>query len=456
MAGVAHNRLMRPGLLLLLLGAVAATVLLLWISLDGSPSQTVGSGSEEPIAVAGASPATTSVPAAAAADSAISTVADGGDGASWPATAGRYFSSAGSGSTGGVPPVIFTAAITGFVSSGELIPLAGINVFLADVAGVLTGQSVTTDTSGSFRLAGLAGGAYRVFFSDPAGRYRSGWYGGGSGSPVGVGDRQEVNLVFSMLRENVLRGSITGNVTGPGGLGMAGVEVLVYEVDPPVVLLELRQVVVTAADGSYSVTGLAPGNYKVLFQPADGFSSPEWYRDAADNAAAELIALLPGETVGKVDAALVQGGRVSGQISHDGSPAAFALVDVFDQTGVIVDSAVTNSLGFYVSNPLPAGFYKVRVAPGSYGSRWYDGRDDFGSADWVQIIGGQVTAGIDIQLTSVPPVVSAEPAGAEPPADPAPDVPSEPLEPVAATSEAEDTGVAGDDEEKLPSQGGQD
>lgn len=392
----------------MLLSAAVAVPLLLLIT-RGGPSQQMEASAGEPIAVAGASPQTTDL-ATAVPVAGDPGAGDIGSGASWPGTSGLFILSGSEYGDDGLPAGQSSGVISGFVSSGELIPLAGITVHLADSAGVPTGRSVSTDVAGRFRLADLVPGSYRLFFSDPAGYYRSSWYGGGSGSPIAISSGQDAGIVFSMVRNNSPQGNIAGTVTGHGGWGLAGIEVLVYEVDSPVVLLEFRSSVFTAGDGSYMVSSLAPGNYKVLFQPSGGFYSLQWYRGAADNEAAELIPLHAGETVGKVDAALEEGGRVSGRIYNNGLPAAFALVDVFDSTGVIVDSTITDAQGYYVSEPLPAGFYKVRVAPGAgFAGGWYGGGSDFGAGSWVQIIAGEKTQDIDI-LLSAPPVATAFPS----------------------------------------------
>lgn len=458
MADYMHERLMRPRFLLLALAGVTLTVLLLVIS-QGGPFG--GGTADEPIAIAGASPQTTDNPPSASEPPAAEPAAGGPAGEGQPATGGPWidYGDDGISASGG------SGVISGFVSSGELIPLAGITVNLADGNGVLTGRGASTDAYGRFRFESLAPGSYRLFFSDPVGQYLPGWYGGGAAVTAGAG--QETGIVFSMVRNNSPTGRITGLVSGSGGLGLAGIDVLVYEVDPPVILLELRATAVTAADGSYVVSGLPPGNYKVFFQPTGGYYSLQWYRDAGDHEAAELLPLHAGETVGKVDAALTQGGKVSGRVYDDGKPVPFVLVDVFDSTGVIVDSAVTDAQGYYVSEPLPDGFYKVRAAAGSgYSERWYGGTDDFYTASPVQLIAGETTGGIDILLKPpvAPPAVTAvasggaggrelapegsPPSGPEasgaPPASAAAE--RQPIE-VAVPGQAEDGGLAGDDEE---------
>lgn len=62
----------------------------------------------------------------------------------------------------------------------------------------------------------------------------------------------------------------------------------------------------TAADGSYTLVGLLPGQYKVEFSTGCGDSGfqTQWWNDAASAAAATTITVSADATVQHIDATL--------------------------------------------------------------------------------------------------------------------------------------------------------
>jgi hypothetical protein len=62
---------------------------------------------------------------------------------------------------------------------------------------------------------------------------------------------------------------------------------------------------VTAADGTYTVQGLAPGSYRIRFGPPTGSGlRVEWYDNSPTRAGGTLINLAGGLAVTSVNAAL--------------------------------------------------------------------------------------------------------------------------------------------------------
>lgn len=77
------------------------------------------------------------------------------------------------------------------------------------------------------------------------------------------------------------------------------------------------------------------------------------------------------------------------------------MVDVYDGTGVIVYSGITDGNGNYRTSPLPEGEYRVHAAtnmPGGWKDEWYNGAYDFASADAVTVSRGSNHAGVDIEI----------------------------------------------------------
>ena len=175
----------------------------------------------------------------------------------------------------------------------------------------------------------------------------------------------------------------------------------------------------TAADGSYSIGGLDPGSYDLLFDPPEGANyAPEWYYDEPDQSLSDSITLTDGQTASGTDADLSPGGTVSGHVT-DSAGAAAAKVCVgafyFDRTTATIRSAgstATDASGSYSIDRLQSGFYKLWFGPveGSHGKcaggargtgfveQWLGGQPDFFSAEPVRVTAGEERSGLDAQL----------------------------------------------------------
>ena len=131
----------------------------------------------------------------------------------------------------------------------------------------------------------------------------------------------------------------------------------------------------TAADGSYSFNGLAPGNYSIEESDPAGHSSTADTDGANDNAVA--VTLAPGgDSSGNdfLDTAL---GSIGNYVWHDDdgngvqdteeSGIAGVTVELLDGSGAVVQTTTTDGSGYYGFTGLPAGNYEIRfVAPAGY------------------------------------------------------------------------------------------
>ncbi|MBI2906890.1 MAG: carboxypeptidase regulatory-like domain-containing protein [Chloroflexi bacterium] len=144
-------------------------------------------------------------------------------------------------------PIDIRPVLSGTVTSSTGAPLAGVAV--TATTGNVTRRAVT-DAAGAYRISGLAIGSYGVTPSlvgyDFTPRSRVVTLSGATvtgqdfvGTPVGAGTY-----------------SISGAVTGFGGVPLAAITVKVRRVG--------TRTVVTDASGSYSIAGLANGNYRVM------------------------------------------------------------------------------------------------------------------------------------------------------------------------------------------------
>jgi Carboxypeptidase regulatory-like domain len=163
----------------------------------------------------------------------------------------------------------------------------------------------------------------------------------------------------------------------------------------------------TATDGTYTVSGLPSGAYRVSFS-APGYLA-QYYKDAVSAGSATQIKLASGATVTGIDGHLQLAGAISGTVTDGGgTPIADIFVTVFDAAGQ-VGSAQTAADGTYSVGSLPAGAYSVKFAPsapvagfspggGNYLPQFYNGESSSQNADSVTVVDGRITTGIDAHL----------------------------------------------------------
>ncbi|MHB9112259.1 MAG: MSCRAMM family protein [Thermoleophilia bacterium] len=425
----------RLGAILLLLAAFVAGLLIVQISLSGSAETASEAGPivDQAGTIGSENTGTQSLGAGAGA-------AAGSTGAGNPDLAGLtadsdssfYISFVGSTGTSGnvsdpTPP---EDQPTGAGSiSGNVYEATGhgndhvprITVYLARSDGVFTGATAMTGEDSRFHFEGLAPGEYKLYFFDLAGTFEGVWYGAPAtpaGIPITVASGRDVYVMQRLSRADPEDGAISGRVTDAAGNGIAGVDVLAYFVDEANgVRLLLQGSAVTDAEGNYEVTGLPADasttssggashvtGYKVQFAPSGETYSSQWYDGQPTHLTAKLMQLKPAEKLGGIDAVLTGGGTISGRITLEGGAAApSTLVDIFDASGVIVDTKIAAGDGTYQSDMLPAGTYHLRAVPRSseYSAKWYENGNDLSSSAAIQVLAGKDTGGLDLVLERV-------------------------------------------------------
>lgn len=254
-------------------------------------------------------------------------------------------------------------AIEGTVTSAaSKAPLAGIEV-CAYTEGVEGERCTHTGSKGEYTLTDLAAGEYRVWFSGSS--YPPQYYGGFSAREASLVD-VEAGRVAGPI-DVALRGggAIAGAVSyGAGGAPAAGIGVCAGG----------GSCTRTEADGSYTISGLAPGKHQVSFEP------PKGYLIEADP---EPVLVSAEATTGGVDATLVLGGRISGRVQEAGTGAGLAGVSVcayafglqerrpqearfqegFPEEGLFGACATSAADGSYVIEGLSAGEWAVGFVP---------------------------------------------------------------------------------------------
>jgi 5-hydroxyisourate hydrolase-like protein (transthyretin family) len=277
-------------------------------------------------------------------------------------------------------------------------PAQGVGVGAVDNSGngsVFT----TTDSAGHYTLSGLSPTtSYRVAFYPAGGSQLAGEYYPGGASletatrvPVAAG--QTTPNIDETLSEGA---SISGRVTDAAtGYPLADVGVTLFDAAG-------RQVYPfnggsTEADGTYHLTNLAPGTYRVKFS-SEGALAFQYY--------ASTLTLSAGQDVTNIDAALTPGGTLEGVVtdSATGEGLAEVSVGVFDSNGNYVSFGSTDPSGRYEIAGLAPGTYYVQFYPtyqglgGNDQPEYYGGTPGLAGASPVTITAGKTTAGISIVL----------------------------------------------------------
>lgn len=302
--------------------------------------------------------------------------------------------------------------ISGTVTDGTTNgPAAGVSVEAVDAKGYEYSMA-TTDSQGQYTLPGLSPSTtYRVeFFPAQGSSLASEFYPGGASTEAAALVPVTVGQTTPNIDETLSAGgSISGVVTdAASGFPIAGVPVTLT--DDAGQQVTNAYGIQTAGDGTYDVTNLPPGSYKVQFS-SEGSLADQYYNDASTLSAASSVNLSAGQAITNIDAALTQGGTLEGEVTDPSTGQAVpdAYVDVLDANDNLVTTGYTDPSGHYEISGIAPGSYYVEAVQflgtlffsntisarvGFYGSSTLAG------ATPVTISAGSATTGIDIALAA--------------------------------------------------------
>jgi len=142
-------------------------------------------------------------------------------------------------------------AVSGFVTDAVTgAPIAGCAVRILDGHGNVL-NSTATDNSGFYTMSGISGGTYTMDFTEPG-------YQVFRNVMVGIGPQGGATQNAALTPDT---GSISGTVTdAASGTPVAGAQVIVFDATNTPVGNAL-----TAPDGTYVISNIAPGTYSVVF-----------------------------------------------------------------------------------------------------------------------------------------------------------------------------------------------
>jgi 5-hydroxyisourate hydrolase-like protein (transthyretin family) len=162
----------------------------------------------------------------------------------------------------------------------------------------------------------------------------------------------------------------------------------------------------TNSEGSYAIDHVPGGEYKVGFEATDYFS--QFYKDRPSAERANPVTVTVGHTTSKVNASLVEGGKISGTVTKSDGSALRAGVCAIRLSGESAGCSWADSEGNYTITELASGEYKVRfTAPrgngfidhAGYVSQFYKGQPTFKRANPVTVTAAHTTSGINASMT---------------------------------------------------------
>ena len=161
----------------------------------------------------------------------------------------------------------------------------------------------------------------------------------------------------------------------------------------------------SAGNGTYSVSGLPAGSYKVKFvAPSGSQLTAQYYEDRPDLASADVVVLATSQsTASNINAALHPGGAISGMVVTEdhGQPVSQTYVEVYNAAGDYVASTEADEDGAYRITNLPAGQYRIWFVPPSdsgYAREFYDNKRRLADADAITVVASEETDGIDASV----------------------------------------------------------
>jgi protocatechuate 3,4-dioxygenase beta subunit len=282
------------------------------------------------------------------------------------------------------------AVITGTVRDEQNQPVEGVTVRASGTES----ETAVTGADGTYRLAGLEPGSYRVRFKrldDFAGQ----WYDGSdtreNATLLTLAAGQAKNQIDASLRS--VR-TIGGTVTGPDSNPVSDARVEVYA-DGTVYMADRTS---TDDQGTFRTRDLPAGDYYLYIRPSSPTElASQWYDGTSKRSTATPVTVSQGQPA-TITARLARGGEIKGTVTgQGGTPLAGAYVSA-ERNGDY-RYAISDSQGKYTITGLTSGSYAVEFYASEHITEWYNNANSADTADPVAVTQGQSTSGINAQLT---------------------------------------------------------
>ncbi|BCW49595.1 hypothetical protein StoSoilB13_19370 [Arthrobacter sp. StoSoilB13] len=297
--------------------------------------------------------------------------------------------------------------VKGATISGKVTPPAGVSlgntrVFIYSPDNKYSYmESTYLASDGSYKFTGLPAGSYKVNFGGNDARTLSQWYSNTASfetaNLVTVTTGQDLVGINATL---VKSATISGKVTAPAGVDLANARVDAYKSDDPGWSVAYATV---GSDGTFKITGLPAGSYKLNFTGYNTGALEQWHSNAASFATATVVTLTTGQDLVGINATLVKGATISGKVTAPvGVNLTNALAELYrtDSKDYSVGWADIGPDGSYRFSGLTAGSYKVKFTGTETGAldQWHSNAASFESATALALTTGQDLTGINATL----------------------------------------------------------
>lgn len=290
-------------------------------------------------------------------------------------------------------------SISGTVIDGSGAPLPGICVIANDPYLDFGYGAATTAADGTYTIGGLPAGSYTVRFVDcthtPA-RVVTQWFDGvtiaSAATPVVVSGTATTTGIDAMMASG---GGISGTVSNSSSAVLAGICVSATD--------GLHTgTATTAADGTYTIGGLAPGQYVVEFSDCSipAVYTTQWYQGVQIGGySTPPVTVSSGTTTSGIDASLTVGGSIAGTVTtSSGAGVGGVCVNAWGPQGL--ETTTTLPGGSYVIGGLPTGGYYVQFVdcstPPTYAWSWYQNAVPYSNpTPPVSVTAGSTVSGIN-------------------------------------------------------------
>ncbi len=307
-------------------------------------------------------------------------------------------------------------SIQGLVTEagGSKSPVEGVEVEILTATSHEPAASATTDSAGEYKVEGVAAGSYKVHFGLPFGSpFIAQFYKAkptfAAAEPVLVTD----GAISTGVSAELVRGAtISGNVQAEGA-GLQGAEVVVLPAgagEPAFFGFASSK-----ALGAYSIPGVPPGEYTVLFSPRFGENLvPQLWNDEDSFADATHVVVSGEGEIANIGANLRVGGQISGTVTdaatHQPLTNVFVIADNARGVEFFGGDAETDANGHFTIPGLATGSYSLELFAE-------------GATEYLSLTTGPIgvtqpgtTSGVGVSLTRAAPVNISAPVVAGTPA----------------------------------------
>lgn len=294
-------------------------------------------------------------------------------------------------------------SIAGVVTRAEGgAPLTHTTVNVLDANGEIAAFT-RTDLAGRYEVGGLPAGSYRVEFVAPgpgvASEYWENAYSFEAATPVVVTELQTTSGVDAALETlGAISGSVTKSSDGTRALGA----VTITSVDDD----SHSYFVGVSNTGTYQVA-VAPGTYRVHFEPFDSGLRAEYWANAFTKASAMPVSVSPGGSATGIDAQLDEAAIVTGTVTLDSTVGREVIVEAWSGGEIVGTTYADLQTGAYALG-LPEGSFILKASANFYNDsttfaqpQFYDGVATAALATPVVATVGAPVSGIDFTLVAV-------------------------------------------------------